>query len=51
MSHDGSFADFAPGPGPDDGIGVRFPPGLGLIPPRDVPRIRIKARMPMDVGA
>ena len=22
---------------PDDGVSVRFPPGLGLIPPRDVP--------------
>ena len=22
----------------DDGVGIRFPPGLGLVPPRDVPR-------------
>lgn len=27
----------------DDDIGVRFPPGLGLIPPRDVPRQRRRA--------
>jgi hypothetical protein len=28
----------------DDGIGVRFPPGLGLIPPRDFSTRRIKPR-------
>jgi hypothetical protein len=25
--------------GADDGIGVRFPPGLGLIPPRELARV------------
>lgn len=23
----------------DDGIGVRFPPGLGIIPPRELARV------------
>lgn len=23
----------------DDGIGVRFPPGLGIIPPRELSRV------------
>ena len=51
MSDDVSFANYGPAPGSDDGIGVRFPPGLGLVPPRDVPRIRNKARMATDVAA
>jgi hypothetical protein len=34
----------------DDGIGVRFPPGLGLIPPRDVPHPRVKVGRPAVVA-
>lgn len=44
MSDNDSFASFATamafGASPADDVGVRFPPGLGLIPPRDVPRLR-----------
>jgi hypothetical protein len=50
MSHDVSFTNFGPGLGNDDAVNVRFPPGLGLIPPRDVPRLR-KGRSAADVAA
>jgi hypothetical protein len=49
MSHDVSLTTFGPGLGNDD-VTVRFPPGLGLIPPRDVPRLR-KGRSAADVAA
>lgn len=49
MSDDVSLATFGPGPAGDDVL-VRFPPGLGLIPPRDVPRLR-KGRSATDVAA
>ena len=39
MSNDLSLANFGPGLASEDVL-VRFPPGLGLIPPRDVPRLR-----------
>jgi hypothetical protein len=38
MSDDVSFANLGPGLGADDGLSVRFPPGLGLIPPRELVR-------------
>ena len=50
MSDDISLANFGPGLAAEDGILVRFPPGLGLIPPRDVPRLR-KGRSATDVVA
>lgn len=49
MSDDISLANLGPGLAADD-IVVRFPPGLGLIPPRDVPRLR-KGRTATDVAA
>ena len=49
MSNDISLTNFGPGLAADDLI-VRFPPGLGLIPPRDVPRLR-KGRSATDVAA
>lgn len=33
---------------PDDHVDVRFPPGLGLIPPKDFSLRRIKPRTPME---
>jgi hypothetical protein len=47
---DGTMSDLRPivslrgAADPDDGTGVRFPPGLGLIPPRDFSTRRIKPR-------
>ena len=49
MSNDISLVNFGPGLASDDTL-VRFPPGLGLIPPRDVPRLR-KGRSATDVAA
>jgi hypothetical protein len=40
MSNDALSSGFSsPGPfaSPNDNVLVRFPPGLGLIPPRDIP--------------
>ena len=50
MSDDVSLASFGLSLTADDGIGVRFPPGLGLVPPRDVPRLR-RGRGATDVAA
>ena len=44
MSDDAFLANLGQTSQRDDGIGVRFPPGLGLIPPRDVPHPRVKVR-------
>lgn len=39
MSRDASPDHFETRFGHDDDIGVRFPPGLGLIPPRELARV------------
>jgi hypothetical protein len=49
MSPDVFFTAHEPRTPSDDGITVRFPPGLGLIPPRDVPHPRIRGAGVTDV--